>query len=77
MFLIFHVCSLHYFSAITCDEPPSLHNGYFNPPETNTYHSIITYSCMPGYWLEKYVYDVTLICDVTEKWTPNITECIG
>ena len=63
-------------TEVECGPPPEIAHS-LRTFSQNTYQSEVTYACVKGYWLEKYIYDVTIQCNHDGVWFPTVSDCTG
>ena len=63
-----------HFVLLVCNFPPDIDNGTYTQTQGNTYGSVTTYACNPGWYLNG---TATVTCWDDSVWVGDIPNCFG
>jgi len=69
----FHVYVLA--SAVDCGPPPAVLHASTSTPVRTTYLSDVTYTCLPGHFFHRNVFDKTVTCQADGVWS-DVDACV-
>ena len=62
-------------SAVDCGSLPAVLNASTGTPVRTTYLCDVTFTCMPGHFFHRDVFDKTITCQADGVWT-DIKSCV-
>jgi len=62
-------------SAVDCGPPPAVLHASISIPERTSYLSDVTYTCLPGHFFHRDVFDKTVTCQADGVWS-DVNACV-